>query len=211
MFYDREEGGRLLAQLLTQYKDSKDVLVLGLPRGGVVTAYEVAKSLHLPLDVICPRKIGAPNNPEYAIGAVTETGEGVFNEAEIERLGIPDSFLKASIAEQTKEAHARLKLFRSGKKPLILKDKRVIIVDDGIATGLTMKASIQSLRKSGAKEIVVAVPVAPPESIIEIETLADQVFCLLTPPNFYAVGQFYQVFGQTSNEEVIELLISKDT
>lgn len=205
-FKDRHDAGKQLVSLLTKYKKNQNAIVLGLPRGGVVTAYEIAQGLELPLDVICPRKVGAPQNPELAIGAVTETGEGYFNEDLIIRLNVSESYLSRAIEEEKKRAQFRLALYRKGRAPLNLEDKIVIIVDDGLATGATMKAAIQSVQKMGAQSVVVAVPVSPPETLKDIEAMVDEVACVDTPIFFQAVGQFYEEFGQTEDEEVIKLL-----
>lgn len=205
-FRDRRDAGEQLADLLTKYKNAKNTLILGLPRGGVVTAYAVAEKLGLPLDVTCPRKIGAPFNPELAIGAITETGEGVFNTELIEQLGIPYSYIAKEIEKEKQVAQRRLTAFRKGFPPRALKGKTVILIDDGLATGATMKAAIESVRKENAESIVVAVPVSPEDTVQEIEQLADEVIYIDTPPFFQAVGQFYENFAQTEDEEVIELL-----
>lgn len=206
IFKNRIEAGQKLASKLESFRGKKDVLILGLPRGGVVTANVIAKALDLPLDVISPKKIGAPMNPEYAIGAITEDGEGTFNEKEISRLHIPKEYLEITIQEAKKEALKRQNLFRLGKPPLDVTKKTVIIIDDGMATGLTMIASVLSIRKKGASKIVVATPVASLESIHKIKEIADEVICLETPLLFYAVGQFYEEFEQTSTENVIDIL-----
>lgn len=206
MFTDRQDSGKQLARALKSYVKQPNTLVIGLPRGGVVTAYEVAQALELPLDVLCPRKIGAPSNPEYAIGAITETGEGIFNEEAIATLGISQQYLDKMVANETAIAQERVQQFREGRVALDCAGKQVIVVDDGMATGLTMKATILSLRKANASQIIVAVPVAPPDTLVEIEAIADKVICLAAPLEFYAVGQFYREFGQTSSQEVIELL-----
>lgn len=211
IFQDRRDSGRQLAELLEIYRDRGDCIVIGLPRGGVVTAYEVSKELNLPLDVICPMKIGAPTNPEFAVGAITDTGEGILNERSIRSLGISEGYIKNSIESLKLEAQNRLKKFRQGRNALDVSGKIVIVVDDGMATGLTMKAAIKSLRKSRAVKIIVAVPVAPPDTIPQISSLADEVICIETPYSFYAVGQFYSRFDQTSTEEVVELLKERST
>lgn len=205
-FKNREEAGKQLAKKLEAYKGKKEVLILGLARGGVVTAHQVSEILDLPLDVICPRKVSAPMNPEYAIGAVTESGEGVFNDREIAHLHISQEYLKRAIQEETEEARRRAKKFRKGKPPLNVKNKTAIVIDDGMATGLTMMAAVQSLKKLGAEKVIVAIPVAPMESVIKLKQIADEVICLETPLLFYAVGQFYEEFEQTTTEEVAKFL-----
>jgi putative phosphoribosyl transferase len=206
IFQDRHDAGKQLVHLLAKYKNRPQAIVLGLPRGGVVTAYEVAKGLQLPLDVTCPRKIGAPFNQELAIGAITETGEGVFNEDLITRLEIPEIYISHAIEIEKKQAQRRVNLYRKNRPNLSLEGKTVILVDDGLATGATMKAAIKSVKVAGADKIVVAVPISPPDTFQEIKEEVDEAFCLDTPIFFQAVGQFYEDFSQTEDEEVIELL-----
>jgi len=206
LFKDRESAGKQLAASMMHYAHEKDAIVLGLPRGGVVVAYEVAKALYLPLDVICPRKIGAPSNPEFAIGAITETGEGIFNDSIIEEMQISKEYLEQAIESEKQQALRRLHLFRKNRPPRNLKDKIVIIVDDGLATGSTMLAAVKSVKHEGAKKIVVAVPVAPWHTAEELQVCVDEVICLATPSDFMAIGQFYQDFDQVEDEEVVEFL-----
>jgi putative phosphoribosyl transferase len=189
--------------LLEKCKDAKDTIILALPRGGVVVGYEIAKKLNLPLDIVVPRKIGAPGNPEFAIGAVTETGEAILNE---EVSGISDEYLKSEAKKEKGEAERRLKLYRGSRPPLDLENKTAVIVDDGLATGLTMRAAIKTAKKLGAKKIIVAVPIAPPETAELIKKESGEIIYLETPLLFGAVGAFYKKFGQTTDEEVIELL-----
>jgi len=179
---------------------------LALPRGGVVTAFEIAKELNLPLDLVVPRKIGAPDNEEYAIGAITETGEGIFNQEAIDTLGVPQEYLDKKVADEKEEAQRRLKTYRQDRPILNLKNKTVIIVDDGIATGLTMRAAIKSVKEKKAKEIIVAVPVSAQDSLKTINKEVDKTICLDAPLFFGAVGAFYEDFGQTTDEEVIDLM-----
>jgi putative phosphoribosyl transferase len=206
MFHDRSEAGTRLAEMLNRYKGQKELIVLGLARGGVVTAAEVARYLKVPLDVICPRKVGAPENPELALGAITETGEGFFNEALIAELKVSKKYLDAECAKEQKKAQMRMELFRKGRLPLQLRAKTVILVDDGLATGATMKAAILSLRKQKVEKIVVAVPVAPPDTAAEVQKLGDEFYCMEIPWFFQAVGQFYEDFSQTEDEEVVQIL-----
>lgn len=205
-FQNRMEAGKKLAQKLISYKNFPNGIIIALPRGGVPVAYQVAEALNLPLDIISPRKIGAPFNPEYAIGAITETGEGIFNEAAITRLNISENYLSNEIKKEQTKAQERLSRYRVGMPPRQLEGKTIFLIDDGLATGLTMKAAIQSLQETGVDKIIVAVPVAPPDTIQEISSKVDALFCLETPPYFEAVGQFYYDFSQTTDEEVIELL-----
>jgi len=233
-FKNRRDAGAQLAKILEKYKNGKDVILLALPRGGVVVADEIAKSLNLPLDIVVPRKIGAPGNPEYAIGAIILTPtfsppispaakqgnphlpppispaakqgeiEGVFNEKEIEN--IDKEWLKKEIEKEKGEAKRRLKLYRGKKPPLDLKNKIVILVDDGIATGLTLLAAIKSVKKQNPEKILVAVPVGAPDSVEIIKEKVDEIICLYTPAFFGAVGSFYEKFEQTTDEEVIEIM-----
>lgn len=205
-FSDRREAGQLLAKELEIYKDSKDAIVLGLARGGVVVAAEIAKTLHLPLNVVVPRKIGAPYNPELAIGAIMEDGEGVFNTSILRMLDVPESFIQNEIEKEKAVAKKRLALFRKNVPLPKLKDKNVILVDDGIATGATMQAAIKSIRKAGAERIIVAVPVAASQSLTPIETEVDQIICLFAPDDLGAIGFYYNSFDQTDDIEVIQLL-----
>lgn len=200
---NRAEAGQKLAELLKQFKDAKETIIIALPRGGVVVGFEVAKELNLPLDIVVPRKIGAPGNPEFAIGAITESGEMILNE---EVFGISESYLKSETEKERAEAERRLRLYRGSRLPLDLENKTVILIDDGLATGLTMRAAISSVKKMKAKKIIVAVPIAPPETVELIKKETDEIFYLEAPLLFGAVGAFYKEFGQTTDEEVIDLL-----
>jgi putative phosphoribosyl transferase len=205
-FRDRREAGLRLAEALEAYTGQKDAIVLGLPRGGVVLAFEVAKTLALPLDVTCPHKIGAPHQPELAIGAITESGEGHFNEKLCRMLGVPHDYIEMETKRRAEQARQRLKLYREEMGPRALKGKTVLIIDDGLATGATMKAAIASVRVERPAKIVAAVPISPPDTLAEIKALADEVVCLDAPASFQAVGQFYEDFAQTTDDEVIELM-----
>jgi len=206
IFRDRNDAGKRLILPLAKYRDQPDAIVIGLPRGGVVVAYEVAQGLNLLIDIIAPRKVGSPFNPELAIGAVTATGAGFFNEDIIEQLEVPKEYIQKEAEKERKVAQQRQEMYRKGRPPLNLKGKTVLLVDDGLATGATMKAAIQLVKEQKAKQIVVVIPVAPPDTLIEIEMMVDQVICLYAPPFFQAVGQFYETFGQTSDEEVMQIL-----
>ncbi|MBD3359672.1 MAG: phosphoribosyltransferase [Candidatus Buchananbacteria bacterium] len=205
-FKNHQEAGQKLAQELKEFKNQKDTIIIALPRGGVVNAFEIAKELNLPLDLVVPRKIGAPGHEEYAIGAITESGEGIFNQSAIDSLNIGQEYLNKKITEEKKEAERRLKTYRPDRPALNLKNKTVIIVDDGIATGLTMQAAIKSVKEKQPKKIIVAVPVSAKDSLKKIKELVDQVICLHTPFFFGAVGAFYETFEQTPDEKVIELM-----
>lgn len=206
MFLDRHDAGKQLAPLLIKYKDVPNTIVIGLPRGGVVVAYEVARLLDKPLDVICPRKVGAPFNPELAIGAITDSGLGYFNNDLIDSLGVNKKYLDQECAKEQAVSKRRLELFRKNKPPLNFAGKTVLIVDDGLATGATMKAAIMSIKGQKAAKIVAAVPVSPPDTAAEIGRMCDECIAIATPWNFQAVGQFYQEFPQTEDSEVLELL-----
>lgn len=203
-FKNREQAGRLLAQALKQYQ-GQNVVVYALPRGGVVLGVIIAKHLGADFDLLIPRKIGHPDSPEYAIAAVTETGEVVKNETEISHLD--EDWFKKAIARERAEAKRRRKLYLSGRKPVPAANRVCIIVDDGLATGLTMKAAIKELRRQKPKGIIVAVPVAPEDTVKELDKLADDLVVLDVPAGlFSAVGSYYQNFPQVSDEEVISLI-----
>jgi putative phosphoribosyl transferase len=205
LFADRVDAGRRLASALKDLV-GKYAIILAIPRGGVVVGYEIAKTLDLPLDVIIPRKIGAPGNPELAIGAMTEDGTVLLDDRLVERLQVSEGYIEKESETQKLEIQRRLKLYRGDIPYPSLKNRDVILVDDGIATGSTMKAALASVRKRGAKTVVIAIPVGPPSTIRELEKEADRVVCLHTPESFYAIGQFYENFTQTQDEEVTRLL-----
>ncbi|MEW6408307.1 MAG: phosphoribosyltransferase family protein [Patescibacteria group bacterium] len=207
-FYDRREAGIKLAEKLVKFRDRKDAVVLGLPRGGVVVAAEVAKKLNIEMDIVVPRKITAPDNPEYAIGAICYDDVIILNESEIKNLGIPKEYLNREIKEEKEEMKRRQKLYRGQKPPLVLKNRIVILVDDGIATGLTMLAAVNYVLKKEPRVVIIAVPVGAQDSIHRFEEIQqiNEVICLYQPAFFGAVGAFYQIFEQTTDEEVIELM-----
>ena len=205
-FSDRKEAGKELAAAIKPKYVSRNGMVLAIPRGGIVVGYEIAQALDLPLDVIIPRKLGAPNNPEFAIGAVAEDGTEVLDEKIINYLGVSQQYIREESENQRQEIVRRLKVYRQGMNQLDLNGQDVIVVDDGIATGATMKAALASVRNRGAKSVTVAVPVGPPSTIKELQNYADTVICLYMPEFFQAIGQFYSNFSQTSDEEVIDLL-----
>ena len=204
-FIDRVDAGKRLASALKGFSGKKG-LVLAIPRGGVVVGYVIAKALNLQLDVIIPRKIGAPDNPELAIGAVAEDGTAILDENLINYLGVSKEYIRQETERQKQEIERRLKLYRQDTSYPNLKGLDVIVVDDGIATGSTMKAALASVKNRGAASITVAIPVGPPSTIEELETMADRVVCLYTPEYFQAIGQFFTDFSQTPDEEVIKLL-----
>ena len=196
----------MLAKELFKYQEDKTTVVLGLPRGGVVVAEQVAKLLHLPLDVILLRKLPYPPQPELAVGAVAEHGAVFVNDEFQDAVREDPSWLEKIVREQRAVLHERASLYRPHRHARDLKGKTAILVDDGIATGATMKVAIQAARAAGAAKVVVAIPVAAPSSVRELEVEADQVVCLDTPEYFYAVGQAYQSFDQVTDEEVISIL-----
>jgi len=201
LFEDRRDAGSQLASALCEYAGPSTV-VLGLTRGGVVVAAEVARALGVPLEAIITRKIGAPGNPEYAIGAIAEGGEPVLNEAEIHLLGISEAYLHHAISEQKREIAQLQAVYRGGHPLTGLSGKTVVLVDDGIATGYTMRAAVEAVRRLGAARIVVAVPVGPRETIQAFRRVVDAVVCLASPEPFFAVGAFYEDFSQVTDEMV---------
>lgn len=206
MFYDRYEAGQKLASALKKYRDKRNVIILAIPRGGVVTGFEVAKALNVPLDIVVARKIGAPGNPEFAIGAVSEKGEIILNEETVSNYRISQDYIKKEAKSQRAEVKRRLAEYRGKKKPINLKNKIVIITDDGIATGASVKAAISSVKTENPKKIILAMPVAPPGTIEELKKQVDEAVVIEKPSMFFAVGQFYQIFDQTSDEEVKKIL-----
>jgi predicted phosphoribosyltransferase len=203
-FTNRIEAGRLLASKLLDYAEKS--IVIAIPRGGVVVGYEMAQKLRIPLDIIVPRKIRAPNNPELAIGAVTEDGTMFLDHKLIKYIGVSESHIKEESERQRLEIKRRLKLYRGNSPFPNLKDLHVIVVDDGIATGATMRATLVSIRKREVKSVILAIPVASSEALKMLESEADVTICLFTPTPFFALSRFYRYFEQTSDEEVVELL-----
>jgi putative phosphoribosyl transferase len=209
LFQDRQDAGRQLAQRLTPLGDqSPPPVVLGLPRGGVVVAAEIARELHAPLDVLVVRKLGAPFQPELAIGAVTDGPQPryILNQDLVSGLGVDDDYLRHEIAQQFEEVKRRQDFYRHGRQAAPIHGRTVIVVDDGIATGATVRAGIAALRQDQPSKIILAVPVAPPETVDILKREVDEVVCLHSPPNFMAVGRFYANFDQTTDEEVIDAL-----
>lgn len=206
MFKDRKEAGRKLAGALAFLKGEKDVVVLAIPRGGVPVAKEVAVAIGAPLDLVVTRKIGAPYQQELAVGAVTQEGEMIVDAERIELLGIPTSYMKQESARQVKEISSRMKKYRGDRPYPVLEGKTVVIVDDGIATGLTIKAAILSVKGRNPAKVIVAAPVGLPDSVEEISKLVDRVVCLSMPPDFEAIGQFYEEFEQVEDETVRALM-----
>jgi putative phosphoribosyl transferase len=200
-FQDRSEAGKRLASALEKYRDS-DALVLALPRGGVVIGFEVSSALALPMDVAITRKIGAPGNPEYALGAISESGDVQLNETELTYFRIPASYIQEEIDRQRREIERRRQMYRGGAEALPLGGRQVIIVDDGIATGFTIFATVRAAQKQSPEKIIVAVPVAPPSTVRALEREVDEVVALDTPEPFMAVGAWYENFDQVSDDEV---------
>jgi putative phosphoribosyl transferase len=206
-FPNRIEAGRILAEKLEKYADRDDVIVLGLPRGGVPVANEVAKRLRAPLDVFIVRKLGVPGFEELAAGAIASGGVRVLNEDVMRAIPHADEAIETITARETTELQRREQIYREGRPAPELRDRIAILVDDGLATGATMRAAVKALRERGAAKIVVAVPVGPPDTCHEIEEQADETICLSMPEFFQAVGQYYDDFSQTTDEDVRELLI----
>jgi putative phosphoribosyl transferase len=205
-FPNRVEAGRQLAQKLEKYAGRNDVIVLGLPRGGVPVANEVAKRLRAPLDVFIVRKLGVPGFEELAAGAIASGGVRVLNEDVMRAIPHADQAIEAVTARERAELQRREQVYREDRLPPELRDRIAILVDDGLATGATMRAAVKALRQREAAKIVVAVPVGPPDTCHEIEEQADETICLSTPEFFQAVGQYYDDFSQTTDEDVRELL-----
>ncbi len=211
LFRDRRDAGRVLAEKLAAYANRPDVIVLALPRGGVPVAHEVARRLVAPMDVFVVRKLGVPGHEELAMGAVATGGVCVLNDQLVERLGIPEQMIDAVAARERQELARRERLYRGGRPPPDLRGRTVILVDDGLATGATMFAAIEALRKLNPARIVVAVPTASPDTCEEMKKKADEVICAITPEPFHAVGRWYRDFSQTTDEEVAALLAQQST
>lgn len=206
MFRDRTEAGKLLAKELAFLKRRKDVIVLAIPRGGVPVAKEVADAIGAPLDIVITRKIGAPGNPELAVGAVSEDGEMVLDDELVEALRVSNDYLRAEAKRQVGEIKAREAKYR-GKRPYPnLEGKTVVIVDDGIATGSTIRAAVLTVRRRKPGRIIIAVPVGPPDAVSMLSTMVDKVVCLSVPAYLGAIGEFYQEFQQVDDETVRRML-----
>ncbi|MBI4277929.1 MAG: phosphoribosyltransferase [Armatimonadetes bacterium] len=208
MFRDRADAGRRLGEALRERNLARPY-VLAIPRGGVVVGYEVAAALGAPLDVIVPRKLRAPLNPELAIGAVAHDGSVYLDERLVKALDVPRDYLEQELAYQSEEIQRRMRAYRGDASPPLLEGMTAIVVDDGIATGSTMIAALRAARRAGPRLLVAAVPVAPPEGAARLRLEADEALVLETPPLFYAVGQFYDDFAQTDDHEVIALLVRR--
>ncbi len=206
LFRDRTEAGQKLVPKLVRYRDRPDVLVLALPRGGVLVGFEVAGALKAPLDIFLVRKLGVPGQKELALGAISSGGVRVVDNDLVRALGIPEGVIDALAAEEQQELERRERVYRRGHSPLPIRGQIAILVDDGIATGSTMRAAITALRAHGPARIVVAVPVAPPSTAKELRSEVDELVCVAQPERFSAIGQWYEDFSQTRDEEVEDLL-----
>lgn len=207
-FQNRAEAGRRLAECLSAYRGRADAIVLGLPRGGVPVAFEVALQLELPLDVFVVRKLGVPGYEELAMGAIASGNVIVLNDAVMHALPNREATLETVIAQERLELERRETCYRQEKPAQVLHDRTVILVDDGLATGATMRAAAAALRKQCVAKIVVAVPVGAPETCRDLGSEVDEVICVITPSQFHGVGQFYEDFSQITDEEVRALLTS---
>ena len=206
MFQDREEAGRQLAAKLQAYREHPSGVILALPRGGVAVGYEVSLALHLPLDVFITRKIGAPDNPEYALGAISESGNVYVNPYAMAEFRLSSQDLNDLAAVQRKEIARRQQLYRQGRHLLALKDRVVIVVDDGIATGATFFASVEAIRKLAPRRLIAAIPVGPADTIRTARAAVDELVVLATPEPFWAVGNHYVNFAQVEDREVLTYL-----
>lgn len=204
-FSDRMEAGQMLAQALKSLTKENPIIV-ALPRGGLPVAGEIAKELKAPLDFLAVKKIGAPGNPEFALGAVSEDGEPLLSEDLIERFGFDRDEVLEIANRKTLEAREQARYLRAAAPPIEVRGRTVILVDDGLATGSTMEAAVRMMRKKGASKVIVAIPVASTDAYDKIGKLADKAVSLLTPPIFYAVGAFYDDFSQISDAEAEEIL-----
>jgi putative phosphoribosyl transferase len=204
MFIDRADAGQKLAKALESYKGRSDAVLFALPRGGAVVAAEVSKALGVPFDILVTRKIGSPMNEEYALGALAETGDAVWNPGQ--ENAVSDPAVREVMEKEKREAGRRVRLYRNGRPLPDLSGKTAIIIDDGLATGATMRAAALAARSRSAKKVVVAVPHGAKESLDEIRASGVDVVALAQPEPYFAVGQFYEHFGQTEDDEVLELM-----
>jgi putative phosphoribosyl transferase len=206
LFKDRRDAGRQLAERMVEYADRDDTVVLGLPRGGVPVAYEVAQAIHAPLDIFIVRKLGVPGHEELAMGAIASGGVRVLNDDVVRGLRIPEDVIDAVAERQWQELRRREQTYRGDRDRIPLAGKTAILIDDGLATGSSMRAAVEGLRKQDPKEIVVAVPTAAIETCAMFRDLVEDVICAHTPRPFYGVGAWYEDFAQTTDEEVRDLL-----
>lgn len=205
-FPDRVEAGRALAERLEQEGGWRDALVLALPRGGVPVAYQVAERLGLELDILVVRKLGTPGNRELAMGAIASGGVQVMNEDILRYVHVSQAEIDGTLAQETHELQRRERAYRGDRPRPIIEGRALILVDDGLATGATMRAAVQAVRKLGASSVTVAVPVAAPDSVAQLESIADRVICLHLPHDLVAIGRWYLTFDQTPDRQVVELL-----
>jgi predicted phosphoribosyltransferase len=211
IFADRREAGMVLAKKLAAYAGRDDVVVLALPRGGVPVAYEVAEALNVPIDVFLVRKLGVPGHEELAMGAIASGGTRVLNERTIEYLRIPEEIIEAVAEREQRELERREREYRGSKPPVNVAGKTVIVIDDGLATGASMRAAAVALRRMEPAKIVVAVPVAADETCHTFRSEVDTIVCAITPEPFYGVGMWYRDFSQTTDDEVRDLLSKSKT
>lgn len=205
-YKDRVQAGKYLAKELQTYAKNPDVIVLGLPRGGVVVAYEVARELELPLDIFLVRKLGVPGYEELAMGAIASGGVRVMNEDVLRMINISQDKIEAAVKREEKELERQEKAYRGNRPGLDLSSKVVILVDDGLATGATMRAAVSALHKKHPRKIIIAVPVAAPETCEDFRSKVDDLVCAMTPAHFHAVGEWYEDFPQNTDEEIQQLL-----
>ncbi len=208
LFQDRRDAGRQLAERLAFLKDEPNVIVLGIPRGGVVVAAEIARALAAPLDVFLAHKLAAPFNPELAIGALTSDDQVLLDEGLVSELRLSEKEIAQEVEHQRKEIARRLNLFRKARPPLDVNAKTVVLADDGVATGSTTLAALRALRRHQPARLILAIPVGPPDTVARLARECDEVVALATPEPFWAVGRFYLHFDQTEDAEVIALLRS---
>jgi predicted phosphoribosyltransferase len=206
MFKNREEAGQRLAAKLSAYRDDASTLILALPRGGVAVGYRVSVELHAPLDVLMTRKIGAPGNPEYALGALSETGALFWNQHAVASFSLAQPDLDRAAQAVKEEITRRMELYRHGHPLRSVTDRTVILVDDGLATGATFLASIAAIRQLKPRRVIGAIPVGPPDTIRKVANEVDKLVVLLTPEPFYAVGNFYEDFTQVEDRDVLRYL-----
>jgi len=206
LFRDRTEAGQLLAQKLREYANRGDVVVLALPRGGVPVGFEAARALNAPLDVFVVRKLGVPGHEELAMGAIASGGVRVLNQDVVRALGISRGLVDLVAEREQRELQRREREYRDGRASVDIRDRTVILVDDGLATGSSMRVAAIALKRKEPAEIIIAVPVAAPQTCAEFRSVVDKVVCAATPEPFHAVGQWYRDFSQTSDEEVRDLL-----
>lgn len=209
-FKNRKEAGALLAKRLAAYAGRDDVLILALPRGGVPVGFEVALALDLPLDILLVRKLGVPGHEEYAMGAIASAGGSILHRDVINSLGITMATVEMVKRREAAELERREHLYRANRPPPVLQGRTLILVDDGLATGASMQAALQAAKAGKPARVIVAIPVAPPDTCRSLRGQADDIICLQSPEFFQAVGQWYEHFDQTRDEEVIELLDQAD-